>query len=71
MNEQKSPQIGNNNNSDDFLSTLAFELGQDTRLLPATSQQEKKHVILDILRIQFVDLNKKLDNLTFASGQSH
>lgn len=69
MNEQKSPQIANNNNSDDFLSTLAFELGQNTRLLPATSQQEKKHVILDILRIQFVDLNKKLDGLTFASSE--
>jgi len=67
MNKNLSPKAPEKENSEAFLSTLSFELQQDIRIVSKQADNEKHNAIIDILRIQFVDLYKKLDNLTYAS----
>ncbi|MDX8396222.1 MAG: hypothetical protein R8K22_07410 [Mariprofundaceae bacterium] len=69
MSKNTSSNRPEKEDSEQFLSTLSFELEQDIRLVSKQAHHEKNNAIIDIIRIQFVDLYKKLDSLTFASTE--
>ncbi len=52
--------------TEEFISTLSFELGQDLKLAIGQKKEALPTAVLDLLRLQFVDILHELDALSVS-----